>query len=86
VWKVASYLRWNLPSGQIPLLGLTIGVALFVAVQNVSSHPGQKCGQLGQVEEEWEIGLPSRHLMCVATIDGDLVYDRFVIPPHKRPQ
>ena len=28
-------------------------------------------------------GLPARQVMCVATLDGDLVYERFVAPTHK---
>jgi hypothetical protein len=59
--------------------GLFTG-AMFMTVQWASPHVGGECGRLGQVEEEWRIGLPARHVMCVATTDGDLVYDRFVMP------
>ena len=59
--------------------GLLTGL-MFVTVQWASPHVGGECGRLGQVEEEWRIGLPARHVMCVATTGGDLVYDRIVMP------
>jgi hypothetical protein len=64
--------------------GLLAGVAtgaVVVAAQSLGPHAGEGCGRLGQIEQEWRIGLPSRHVMCVANLDGRLVYDRLVLPP-----
>src|ERR1700730_4876420 len=55
--------------------GLLTGL-MFMTVQWASPHVGGECGRLGPVEEEWRIGLPARHVMCVATTGGDLVFDR----------
>ena len=33
---------------------------------------------VGQIAEEFRFGLPARQVMCIATTDGNLVYDRFV--------
>ena len=71
--------HWGLYAGV--LTGL-----MFMTVQWASPHVGGECGRLGQVEEEWRIGLPARHVMCVATTDGELVYDRFVMPQRLAPQ
>jgi hypothetical protein len=70
-----------------PPLGLLAGVVtglMLAAVQWLSPHVGEGCGRLGQVDQEWRIGLPARPVICVATIEGDLVYDRLVVP-HKQP-
>jgi hypothetical protein len=79
VWKTQDYVRRHWPTFQIPLLGIAIGVTLFLGVRVVSPHPGQSCGRLGQVSEEWELGMPSRPLICSATIDGDLIYGRAIL-------
>ncbi|MBV9150252.1 MAG: hypothetical protein JO008_10745 [Alphaproteobacteria bacterium] len=49
-------------------------------MQLTTAHVGDGCTHLGQIAEEWRIGLPARQVMCIATTDGDLVYDRFVAP------
>jgi hypothetical protein len=72
------------PNLQIPLLGLAIGATLVLGVRAISPHPGQGCGELGQIREEWEIGVPPQTLMCVATLDGDLVYGRVIATPKKK--
>jgi hypothetical protein len=80
------YLRRHWPNLQAALLGLAIGLTLFLGVRAISPHPGESCTQLGQVREEWEIGMPSQPLMCAATLDGDLVYDHMILPPPKKHQ
>lgn len=82
--KTQEYFRRHWPTFQVPLLGLATGMALFLGVRAVSPHPGESCGQLGQMKEEWELGMPTQPLMCVATLDGDLRYGR-VIMPEKKP-
>ena len=68
-------------------MGLAIGLTLFLGIRAISAHPGESCAQLGQVREEWEIGVPAQPLMCVATLDGDLRYGRMIVaPPRKHPQ
>ena len=71
--------RRHWPTLQIPLLGIAIGMILFLGVRAVSPHPGQSCGQLGQITEEWQLGMPSRPLICSATLEGDLVYGRAIM-------
>ena len=84
MWKTQDYLRRYWPNLQIPLLGIAIGMVLFLGVRAISPHPGESCTRLGQVREEWELGMPSRPLMCVATVDGDLRYGRVIQPEKKR--
>jgi hypothetical protein len=79
-----SDIRRYWPNLQIPVLGLAIGATLVLGVRAISPHPGQSCGQLGQVSEEWEIGVPPQPLMCMATLDGDLVYGRVIPTPKKK--
>jgi hypothetical protein len=67
----------------VPLLGIAIGMTLFLGVRAISPHPGQSCQQLGQLTEEWVLGMPARPLICVATLAGDLRYGR-AIPPEKK--
>jgi len=83
MWKTQDYVRRHWPTLQVPLLGIAIGMTLFLGVQAVSPHPGQSCGQLGQTSEEWQLGMPSRPLICGAMLDGDLRYGR-AIPPEKK--
>jgi len=78
------YLRRNWPNLQAAALGLAIGLTLFLGVRAISAHPGESCTRLGQIREEWEIGMPTQPLMCVATLDGDLRYDHMILPPPKR--
>ena len=76
--KKQEYVRRHWPTLQVPLLGIAIGMTLFLGVRAVSPHPGQSCGQLGQIKEEWELGMASRPLICGATLDGDLRYARAI--------
>jgi hypothetical protein len=78
VWKTQVYVRRHWPSLQIPVLGIAIGMTLFLGVRAVSPHPGQSCGRLGQIAEEWELGMPTRSLICSATLEGDLRYGRTI--------
>ncbi|HEY4821040.1 MAG TPA: hypothetical protein VIH62_09345 [Xanthobacteraceae bacterium] len=82
MWKTTAHLRHQAKSHWGPLAGLLTGL-MFVLVQLTTAHVGDSCGRLGQIAEEWRIGLPARQVMCVATLDGDLVYDRFVAPTRK---
>ena len=84
--KTQEYLRRHWPNLQVATLGIAIGITLFLGVRAISPHPGQSCGQLGQLREEWELGVSARTLMCVATTDGDLRYDRVIMPEKKHPQ
>jgi hypothetical protein len=81
MWKTADQFRRQCKSHWGPLAGLLTGL-LFVLVQLTTAHVGDSCRQLGQIAEEFRIGLPARQVMCVATVDGNLVYDRFVAPSH----
>ena len=83
MWKTQDYVRRHWPTIQVPLLGLAIGVTLFVAIQASSPHPGQSCGRLGQIVEEWQLGVSSRPLICAAMLDGDLRLGR-AIPEEKK--
>jgi hypothetical protein len=83
VWKTQDYVRRHWPTLQIPLLGIAIGMTLFLGVRAISPHPGQSCGRLGQVAEEWELGASTRSLICSATLDGDLVYGRAITAAKK---
>jgi len=78
VWKTQDYMRRHWPTLQVPLLGIAIGVTLFLGVRAVSPHPGQSCGRLGRIAEEWELGMPTRPLICSATLAGDLRYGRAI--------
>jgi hypothetical protein len=78
------YLRRHWPNLQAAALGLAIGLTLFLGVRALSPHRGETCTRLGQVSEEWEIGMPAQSLMCVATLDGDLRYDHMILPPPKK--
>lgn len=83
MWKTQDYVRRHWPTVQVPLLGLAIGIALFFAVSAISPHPGDTCGRLGQIAEEWQLGSQVRPLICSATIDGDLRYNRAIIDEKK---
>ena len=74
--KKQESVRRHWPTFHAPVLGIAIGTMLFFGVQVVSPHPGQSCEQLGQITEEWQLGLPTRPLICGATLAGDLRYDR----------
>ena len=82
MWKTTAHLRHQCKSHWGPLAGLLTGL-MFVLVQLTTAHVGDNCTRLGQIAEEWRIGLPARQVMCVATLDGDLVYERFVAPTRK---
>jgi len=77
MWKTADHLRRQCKSHWGPLAGLLTGL-MFVLVQMTTAHVGDGCTRLGQVVEEFRFGLPARQVMCIATTDGNLVYDRFV--------
>jgi hypothetical protein len=82
MWKTTAHLRHQVKSHWGPLAGLLTGL-MFVLVQLTTAHVGDSCGRLGQIAEEWRIGLPARQVMCVATLDGNLVYDHFLAPARK---
>jgi len=77
--KVRSLRRWYETNMPIPQLGVAIGAALFLAVRLLCPHPGEACGTLGQITEEWEIGMPATPLMCVATLAGTLRYGHMIV-------
>ena len=79
MWRTTAHIRHQCKSHWGPLAGVLTG-AMFVLVQLTTAHVGDSCTHLGQIAEEWRIGLPARQVMCIATTDGDLVYDRFVAP------
>ena len=81
--KKQEYVRRYWPTLQIPALGIAIGMTLFLGVRAISPHPGQSCGQLGQITEEWELGMSTRPLICSATLDGDLRYGRAITQEKK---
>jgi hypothetical protein len=81
--KTQEYIRRHWPNLQVALLGIATGATLFLGVRAISPHPGEACGQLGQIKEEWELGMASRPLICTATLDGDLRYGRAMPPPKK---
>jgi hypothetical protein len=83
VWKTQDYVKRHWPTLQIPLLGIAIGMTLFLGVRLLSPHPGMSCGRLGQIAEELELGGPSRMLICSATLDGDFRYGRAIMPEKK---
>jgi hypothetical protein len=83
VLKKQATVRRHEPTAQVPVLGIAIGMMLFLGVQMVSPHPGQSCTQLGQMTEEWQLGLPTQSLICGATLAGDLRYDRAVTKQRK---
>jgi hypothetical protein len=41
---------------------------------------------LGQVTEEWELGVTTRPLICGATLEGDLRYERAITQIKKTAQ
>ncbi len=84
MWKTQEYVRRHWPNLQVAALGLAIGITLFLGVRAISPHPGQNCVRLGQIKEEWELGMPARPLMCIATLDGGLRYGRLVMPEKNR--
>jgi hypothetical protein len=86
VLKKQEQFRRHWPTVQIPLLGIAIGMTLFLGVHAISPHPGQACGRLGQVTEEWELGVSTRPLICSATLDGDLLYERAITTAKKTAQ
>ena len=81
--KTQEYVRRHWPSLRVPILGVAIGVMLFLGVRAVSPHPGQSCTRLGQITEEWELGASSRPLICSATLDGNLRYGRAITTEKK---
>jgi hypothetical protein len=81
--KVRYLRKWYDTYIPVPLFGLAIGMGLFVLIRAISPHPGGPCLTLGQLTEEWELGMSTKRLMCVATLDGDLRYDH-IIAPQKR--
>jgi hypothetical protein len=83
VWKTQDYMKRHWPTVQIPMLGSAIGMMLFLGVRVLSPHPGQSCGRLGQITEELQLGVPSRMLICGATLDGDFRYARAIMPEKK---
>ena len=76
--KTQQYVRRHWPVLKAPTLGIAIGATLFLGVHAISPHPGQSCFRLGQVSEEWELGMPTRPLICSATLAGDLRYGRAI--------
>jgi hypothetical protein len=78
VWKTQDYVRRHWPTVKVPLLGIAIGATLFLGIRAISPHPGQSCDRLGEVTEEWELGMPPRPLICGATLTGDLRYGRAI--------
>lgn len=86
MWKTQEYVRRHWPTLQIPLLGIAIGIMLFIGVYAMSPHPGQSCDRLGQIAEEWELGMPTHPLICSATLDGDLRYGRAIEDEKKTAQ
>jgi hypothetical protein len=86
VWKTQDYVRRQWSTLRVPMLGIAIGAALFLGVRAVSPHPGQNCDRLGYVTEEWQLGTSPRPLICGATLDGDLRYDRAITDEKKTAQ
>lgn len=84
MWKTQKHGRPHWPDLQEPLLGIAIGASLFLGVQAVSPHPGQGCGRLGQIAEEWQLGSSSRPLICGATLEGELRYERAITAEKKQ--
>ena len=79
MWKTSVHLQRYWKSHWGPLLGIVTGL-FFVGLQWTSPHVGDPCSRLGQVAQEWRVGFPARQVMCVATVDGQLVYDRPIMP------
>ena len=65
MWKTQDYVRRRWPILRAPVLGLAIGAMLFLGVRAVSPHPGQSCSRLGQITEEWELGMAVPVVDCV---------------------
>jgi len=83
VLRKQASVRRHEPTVQVPVLGIAIGMMLFLGVRMVSPHPGQSCTQLGQMTEEWQLGMPTRSLICGASLNGDLRYDRTITEQRK---
>ena len=67
--------------------GLVAGIVtglFLIALQWSSPHVGDPCSRLGEIAQERRIGFPARRLMCVATIEGNLVYDRPILAPRTK--
>jgi hypothetical protein len=79
MWNASLQLRHYCKRNWGAVAGISTGVFL-IALQLSSPHVGDSCGRLGQVAQEWRIGFPARQIMCVATTEGDLVYDRPIMP------
>ena len=77
--KASIQLRHYWQSHWGPVAGIVTGV-FFIGLQLSSPHVGDACARLGDVAQEWRIGLPARQIMCVATVEGQLVYDRPIMP------
>lgn len=86
MWKTQDYVRRHWPTLRAPVLGIAIGVALFLAVRAVSPHPGQSCDRLGYVTEEWQLGMSPRPLICGATLEGELRYGQAMADEKKTAQ
>lgn len=86
MWKTQDYARRHWPRLKAPLLGMAIGATLVLGVRAISAHPGQSCDRLGQMTEEWELGMPARPLICSATLAGDLRYGRAIEDEKKTAQ
>lgn len=78
MWKAQDYVRRHWPILQAPMLGIMIGIVLYLGVRMLSPHPGQRCDRLGRITEEWQLGMPSHPLICSATLAGDLRYGRAI--------
>ena len=83
MWKTSIQLRRYWKSHWGPVAGIVTGLVI-IAVQLGSPHAGEPCGRLGEVVQEWRIALPQRRLMCVATVEGQLVYGRPIVPPKNK--
>ena len=81
--KASIQLRHYWQSHWGPLAGIVTGL-FFIGLQLSSPHVGDACARLGDVAQEWRIGFPARQIMCVATVEGQLVYDRPIMPRRTR--
>ncbi|HEX6441828.1 MAG TPA: hypothetical protein VF007_06545 [Stellaceae bacterium] len=81
--KAHSHLQRYWKSHWGPLLGIATGL-FFIGLQWSSPHVGDPCSRLGDVAQEWRIGVPARQIMCVATVDDKLLYDRPIMPQQRR--
>ncbi|HWD58515.1 MAG TPA: hypothetical protein VG308_09570 [Stellaceae bacterium] len=76
--RAQEFVRRHWGTLQVPVLGIATGITLFLAVHAVSPHPGQSCGRLGRITEEWQLGASPKPLICSAMLDGDLRYGRAI--------